>query len=67
MDVTAGGPPAAAGLKVGDTVLAVDGRSAKEILLSDLRTRLKGAGPVRLTVKSGGRTREVTVVLRNLV
>jgi hypothetical protein len=67
IDVTAGGPAAVAGLKVGDTVLAMDGRSAKEILLPDLRTRLKGAGPVRLRVKSGGRTREVTVVLRDLV
>jgi C-terminal processing protease CtpA/Prc len=67
MDVTAGGPAAAAGLKVGDGILAVDGRSAKEILLPDLRTRLKGDGPVRLTVKSGGRTRKVTLELRDLV
>jgi hypothetical protein len=67
MDVIAGSPAAAAGLKVGDTVLAVDGKSAKELLFPDLRTRLKGAGPVRLTVKSGGRTREVTVTLRNLI
>jgi S1-C subfamily serine protease len=67
MDVTGGGPAAAAGLKVGDTVLAVDGKAAKEILLPDLRTRLKGAGTVRLTVRSGGRTREVTLTLRDLV
>ncbi|HSS47726.1 MAG TPA: aspartyl protease family protein [Thermoanaerobaculia bacterium] len=67
MDVTAGGPAAAAGLKVGDALLAVDGKSAKEILLPDLRTRLKATGTVRLTVKSGGRTREVAVELRDLV
>ena len=33
----------------------------------DLRTRLRGDGPVRLTVKSGEKTREVTVALRDLV
>ncbi len=33
----------------------------------DPRTRLKGDGSVRLTVKSGEKTRKVTVALRDLV
>jgi hypothetical protein len=70
MDVVAGGPVAEAGLKAGDVITAVDGRAAKDLLLPDLRARLKESEPgtrVRLTVRSGGATREVTVVLRDLV
>ncbi len=70
MDVTAGGPAAEAGLKTGDAVLAVDGRSAKDLLLPEVRKRFKTSAPgtnVRLTVKSGGQTRDLTLVLRDLV
>ena len=70
MDVVAGGPAAEAGLKAGDTVVAIDGQAAKELLLPDLRIRLKESAPgtrVRLTVGSGESSREVTVVLRDLV
>lgn len=68
-DVLAGGPAAEAGLKAGDLIVALDGRSAIEILLNDARQRLKDAPGtrVRMTVRSGEATREVTVVLRDLV
>ena len=70
MDVTAGGPAAEAGLKAGDAVLAIDGRSAKDLLLPEVRDRFKTSAPgtnVRMTVKSGDGTRDVTLVLRDLV
>lgn len=68
-DVVAGGPAAEAGLRIGDTILAVDGRSAAEMPIAEARQRLK-ADPgtrVRLTVRSGQETREITVTLRDLV
>lgn len=70
MDVVAGGPAGEAGLKAGDTIVAIDGQSAGELSLPEVRTRFKESPPgtqVRLSVKSGGETREVTVVLRELV
>jgi hypothetical protein len=70
MDVVAASPAAEAGLKAGDTIVAVDGRSAKELPLPELRTRLRESAPgtrVQLTVKSGEASREVTVILRDLV
>ncbi|MFL6233126.1 MAG: PDZ domain-containing protein [Thermoanaerobaculia bacterium] len=70
MDVVAGGPAAEAGLKAGDTIVAVDGQAARELILPDVRTRFKESPPgtrVRLTVRSGQESREVMVVLRDLV
>lgn len=70
MDVVAGGPAAEAGLKVGDTITFIDGKTIKDLLLPDVRARLKESPPgtrVRFSVKSGGESREVTVVLRDLV
>ena len=69
-DVVAGGPAAEAGLQAGDTIVAVGGQAAKELLLPELRTRFKESAPgsrIRLMVRSGGVSREVTVVLRDLV
>jgi hypothetical protein len=68
-DVVASGPAAEAGLKAGDRVLAIDGRSAQELPLIEARTELKDARrkSVRLTVESNGGTREVVVNLRDLV
>lgn len=68
-DVVADSPAAAAGLKVGDLVLAVNGRKATELPLAEAREILKGAPGtrVRLQVKSGEAEREVAVVLKEMM
>jgi hypothetical protein len=68
-DVIARGPADEAGLKVGDRVLAVDGRSVESLRLIAARNELKDARrrSVRLTVQSGADKREVVVKLRDLV
>lgn len=69
-DVVPGSPAADAGLKVGDLILTLDGKAAGDLSLSDARKLLREPAPgtpVRLSVKSGGASREVTLVLRDLV
>ncbi|HSF41112.1 MAG TPA: PDZ domain-containing protein, partial [Thermoanaerobaculia bacterium] len=70
IDLAAGGPAAEAGLKAGDTILTVDGQSARDLALPEVRARFRESAPgtkVRLSVLSGGKTREVMVTLRDLV
>jgi PDZ domain/Aspartyl protease len=70
VDVTAGAPAQAAGLKAGDEIVAVDGKPADSIPLYDLRQRLRDDAPgtvVVFTVKSGSTTRDVKVTLRDLI
>ena len=70
MDVVAGGPAAQAGLKVGDTLVAIDGRATTEISLPATRVRFKTETPgtkVRLQVRSGDETHEAILTLRDLV
>lgn len=70
MSVVAASPAAEAGLHVDDVVTAVDGKPAAQIFLVDLRERLKTAQPgtkVRLTVRTKGNTRDVTITLRDLI
>ncbi|HWW74748.1 MAG TPA: PDZ domain-containing protein, partial [Pyrinomonadaceae bacterium] len=68
-DVVAHGPSDEAGLKVGDRVVAVDGRGVEGLKLIATRDGLKDARrkSVRLTVQTGSGVREVVVRLRDLV
>jgi hypothetical protein len=70
MDVVAGGPGAKAGLRVGDRVLAVDGKPAADVSLPALRDRFSTAPAgtrLTLTVESRGQRRDVALVLADLV
>ena len=66
VDVVAGGPADAAGVKAGDVIVAVDGQAAAAMPLAAARARMKGAAgrKLRLTL-DGGAQRVVT--LRDLV
>jgi hypothetical protein len=68
-DVVARGPADEAGIKVGDRVVAVDGKKVESLKLIATREGLKDARrkSVRLTVQSGATTREVVVRLRDLI
>jgi hypothetical protein len=70
MDVIASSPAAAAGLKVGDKISSVDGRAAGQVPLPELRARFRTEAPgtrIKLTVQSGTQTRDVVLVLKDLV
>jgi membrane-associated protease RseP (regulator of RpoE activity) len=70
MDVTATSPAQAAGIKTGDAIVSVDGKPAKDVMLPDLRTRLRSNAPgtvVHFGVVHGGVTRDVAVTLRDLI
>jgi hypothetical protein len=68
-DVVENGPAAAAGLKVGDQVVAIDGRVVRGLRLIAARNELKDARrkTVRLTVRDAEGAREVVIKLRDLV
>jgi hypothetical protein len=62
-----GAPAQAAGLKANDIIVAVDGKPAKDITLSDLRYRLRNGKPgsvMKFTLKDG---RTASVTLRDLI
>ena len=70
MDLTAGGAAAAAGLKAGDEITAVDGVAATNVCLPDLRKRLRdepAGAKVKLDVLAGGQTRTVTLTLKDQI
>ena len=66
VDVVAGGPADAAGVKAGDVIVAVDGQPAAAMSLAAARARFKGAAgrKVRLTIDRGAQR---VVTLRDLV
>ncbi|HEY1631839.1 MAG TPA: aspartyl protease family protein [Rhizomicrobium sp.] len=69
-DITKGAPAQEAGLKVGDTIVAVDGKPATSVPLYQIRTRLRDEAPgtvVAFKVKNGSATRDVRVKLRDLI
>ena len=70
IDVVPGGPGAAAGIKVGDRILAIDGRDPEKLPLPEARRefRTRPAGTtLRLTVRTDGGTRKVDLTLKDLV
>jgi hypothetical protein len=70
MDVFAGSPAAQAGIRVGDTIVAVDGRPVASVTLPGLRQRFRTDPPgtkVTLEVRTAGTEREVSLTLRDLV
>ncbi|MGA7673445.1 MAG: aspartyl protease family protein [Rhizomicrobium sp.] len=69
-DVTRHSPAEEAGLKTNDTITAVDGASAIDIPLYDLRERLRNDQPgtvVTFTIKRGAKSKTVKVTLRDLI
>ncbi len=70
MNVVAGGPAAEAGLKEGDSILAIDGKTPAVLSLAAARTMFKSSPPgtkVKLLVSSGGKKEELTITLRDLI
>lgn len=66
----AGGPAAAAGLQVGDVVVAIDGTPADRTTLTDFRQELRQENPgkrIRLQVGRDGAIKSVDLVLRDLI
>ncbi len=69
LDARPGTPAAAAGLKKGDFILAVNGKAASAYTLAQLRALLSGAPgtAIRLHVRSGSADRDLTLTLRDYV
>jgi hypothetical protein len=70
VDVVSGSPADGAGIKVGDQILAIDGKSAATLELVEVREEFRNdpAGKkMQLKVRSGATVREIIVTLRELV
>ena len=70
VDVTKGTPAAESGIRAGDEIVAVDGKSASSLKLYEVRQMLRDAPAgtkVVLAVKRGDQTSDVTVTLRDLI
>jgi len=68
VDVTPGGPAAAAGLQVGDRIVAVDGAPVASAGLPDFRKRLRteaAGSTVKVSVLSGAQKRDLQIILRD--
>jgi S1-C subfamily serine protease len=68
--VIAGSAAAQAGIKTGDIVTAIDGKNAASYFLPDFRDSLRKLPTGTKTVfeiSREGKSREVTIVLRDLV
>jgi hypothetical protein len=68
--VVAGSPAVQGGLSVGDVIVAIDGKPASALPLSDLRDLLRDSAPgtvMRLSVRSGVRLRDVSIRLRDQI
>src|ERR1019366_2220885 len=67
VDVVAGGAAEEAGLKAGDIIVAIDGKSTSAWLSSDARARLKAAEGTRVRVGIERTKHELALKLRDLV
>jgi hypothetical protein len=70
VDVIAGGPGADAGVKPGDQILAINGRSTANLILPDVRETIRREAvgeKLTLLLESGGKQRTAVVTLRDLV
>ena len=70
VDVIAGGPADEAGIKQGESILAIDGVSTDKLVLPEVRDKIRH-GPIgkRITflLESNGKRRTAVVTLRDLV
>ena len=67
--ISAGTPAEQAGLKPGDLIVGVNGKPAAELRLFDVRQQLRDDPPgtvIKLEVKSGSETRDISIALRDL-
>jgi hypothetical protein len=63
-----GTPGAAAGLRRGDVILAIDGRPAREFLLNEIEQMMKRAGAVyNFRIRRGRKTSNHKIILRRLI
>jgi predicted metalloprotease with PDZ domain len=70
VDVIAGGPGADAGVKPGDQILAIDGKSTANLILPDVRETIRRQAvgdKLTLLPESGGKQRTAVVTLKDLV
>ncbi|MEP6923837.1 MAG: PDZ domain-containing protein, partial [Pyrinomonadaceae bacterium] len=70
LDVVPDSPAEKSGIKLGDKILAVNGKRSDLLNLPEVRLILKSSEakePVKLTLKSGQNQREVLVILKDLV
>jgi hypothetical protein len=70
VDVIAGSPAEAAGLKMGDRIRRVDGKVTSEVALPALRARFKSDAPgtkIRIEYERGGQPHDTTLVLKEMV
>jgi len=70
VDVIAGGPGAAAGVKPGDEILAINGENTANLILPDARETIRReavGGKLTLLLESDGKQRTAVVTLKDLV
>lgn len=70
VDVIAGGPGAAAGVKPGDEILAINGENTANLILPDARETIRReavGGKLTLLLESQGKQRTAVVTLKDLV
>jgi C-terminal processing protease CtpA/Prc len=70
VDVIDGGPAAEAGVKKGDTILAIDGVGTENLVLPDVRERIRRqtvGTKLTLLLESDRKRRTAVITLRDLV